>query len=694
MKIKQYLSFFLFLCAIPTVFFAQANDECVNNIFLDAVADYCSSVGEFNNQTATPSPQINPGCFPADANNDVWFAFKAIGTDVKIRVIGAAGNNSGGTLQSPQFTLYSGNCTSLIEEQCFSDAFGSNIAESFAGPLVVGQNYFIRVGARNTNVGTFQLCVTNFNSVPEPSSDCPTGVVLCDKQAFSVESLSGVGSLNNELGNDDCIGQEFSSAWYKWTCDQAGSLTFTLDPGNPNDDLDFSVYELPNGIDDCDVKDLLRCVASGENVGQPFADWQICTGATGLSEADNDTSEAPGCQNSDNNFAAAINMQVGESYALIVNNFSNSGFGFDIQFGGTGTFLGPQPDFLVNPEEGTQCDIDMVTFQDNSFIPDGFTTSYQWFFGEDAVPAVANTPGPHEVLYESFGTKSIVLQITTEEGCIVTTVRDIFIESCCPPDANLDIQLGEVIEPICADDATGSIAVSGTGGVPAYEYSLDGINFQQGNLFNFVPAGDFDVFIVDKKGCLDSVDVVLNAPPPLIVDAGESFMINLGETVELNGSLISSDSPTGDPMWTPPDDIFEDSLTYSPLLLPLNTTTYTLTVIDELGCTDSDTTTVFVSKRRPIYIPNAFSPNDDGINDLFTIYGGAGATSIRYLRIFNRWGGLVYENIDFPLNQVALGWDGSFKGEELGPDVFAYVAEVEFIDGVSLLLKGDISLVR
>ncbi|MGK0363194.1 MAG: gliding motility-associated-like protein [Saprospiraceae bacterium] len=694
MKIKQYLSFFFFLCAVPTVFFAQINDECVNNIFLANVADYCSTVGEYNNQMATPSPQVNPGCFPVDANNDVWFAFKAIGTDVKIRVVGAAGNNFGGTMQNPQFALYSGDCTNLTEEQCFSDAFGANIAESFAGPLVVGQNYFIRIGARNTNVGTFQLCVTNFNSVPEPSSDCPTGVVLCDKQAFSVESLSSVGSLTNELTSDDCIGQEFSSAWYKWTCDQAGSLSFILNPGNPNDDLDFSVYELPNGIDDCVGKVLLRCVASGENVGQPFADWQACTGATGLSESDNDTSEAPGCGNGDNNFASAVNMETGKSYALIVNNFSNSGFGFDIQFGGSGTFLGPQPDFLVNPEEGTQCDIDMVTFEDNSVIPAGFTASYQWFFGEDAIPAIANTPGPHEVLYESFGTKSILLQITTEEGCIVTQVRDIFIEACCPPDANLDIQLDETVDPLCADEATGSVTVSGIGGVPAYQYSLDGINFQQGSMFSFVPAGDFEIFIVDKKGCLDSIDVLLNDPPPLIVDAGEDFTIDLGETVELNGSLISSDSPTGDPMWTPSDNIIEDSLTYSPLLLPFGTMTYTLTVIDELGCTDLDTTTVFVIPIRPVYVPNAFTPNEDGINDFFTLYGGAGATSVRYLRVFNRWGGLVYENTDFSLNQEALGWDGYYRGKRLGTDVFAYVAEVEFIDGVTLLLKGDISLVR
>lgn len=692
MKQKIYLSLFLFLPVLNLL--AQANDECVTNIEIEDVADFCSPVAAFSNQGSSLSPQANATCFPAGNDNDVWFSFKAIGTDVKIGVLGAAGNNSGGTLQSPQFALYEGDCTNLTEIQCFSDAFNNNIAESFAGPLIPGATYYIRVGARDENVGTFQLCINNFNAVPDPSSDCPTAVVLCDKQAFAVESLQGVGSLNNELANNDCIGQEFSSAWYKWTCDQAGTLTFTLTPGNPNDDLDFSVYELPGGLDDCANKQLLRCMASGENVGQPFSQWEPCTGETGLSEADNDTSEAPGCANGDNNFAAALNMETGRSYALIVNNFSNSGFGFNIEFGGTGTFLGPQPDFFVNPEIGTQCDIDEVDFVDNSVIPDGFTASYQWFFGEGASPQTANDAGPHTVVYESFGTKTILLQITTESGCIVTSVRDIFIEACCPPDADLMIQAEDIIDPICAGEPGGSISVSGTGGNPAYQYSLNGENFQQGSNFDFVSAGTYDVFIVDQKGCVDSLEVTLTDPPPIIVDAGPDQAIDLGETIQLNGDLISFNLPPNPPVWTPGGNFLGDSLIYDPEVLPLGTTVYTLTVTDEPGCSAFDTMTVNVSLRRPIYIPNAFTPDEDGVNDFFTIYGGAGAVRIVYLRVFNRWGGLIFENTDFALNADALGWDGTHRGEEMGTDVFAYVAEVEFIDGVRVLLNGDLTLIR
>mgnify|MGYP000197366683 CR=1 FL=1 len=81
-------------------------------------------------------------------------------------------------------------------------------------------------------------------------------MILCDKSPFYVESLVGTGNNNNELSANDCIDEEFASVWYKWTCDVSGTLTFDLIPNNyqagfESDDIDFVVYELPNGIEDC-----------------------------------------------------------------------------------------------------------------------------------------------------------------------------------------------------------------------------------------------------------------------------------------------------------------------------------------------------------------------------------------------------------------------------------------------------------
>ena len=187
--IRNGLNAVVFLAITVTGLAAQpVNDACQNAIFLTDLDGYCSSVAAFSNSDATASPQTLPGCFPPDGPVDVWFAFVADATNVNISVVGNSGLNAGGSLLNPQLALYSGDCDALVEEECISDAFNNNLAETFGGPLEVGQTYYIRVSARSGQTGTFQLCINAFNAVPAPSGDCPTGVVLCDKSTFTVES--------------------------------------------------------------------------------------------------------------------------------------------------------------------------------------------------------------------------------------------------------------------------------------------------------------------------------------------------------------------------------------------------------------------------------------------------------------------------------------------------------------------------
>jgi hypothetical protein len=165
---------------------------------------------------------------------------------------------------------------------------------------------------------------------------------LCDKSPFVVDSLFGAGMDRNEIESGNCIFEEFQSSWYKWTCDESGSLTFTLTPNNHrgrnfvSDDLDFAVYELTNGLDDCrqQSRTLIRCMASGANgdgAGNalPLAQWIDCNGPTGLRTGESDFTETAGCARGDNNFVAPLSMETGKSYMLVINNYSRSGLGFE-----------------------------------------------------------------------------------------------------------------------------------------------------------------------------------------------------------------------------------------------------------------------------------------------------------------------------------------------------------------------------
>ena len=431
MKIKNLSAILVVgLFYISPLLAQPVNDDCNNAITLDDVTNFCSSVGAYNLTGATPSSQTLPSCWPlVSQENDIWFQFTAEATDVNIVMLGNTSGaiGPGGTLQSPQFALFEGDCDGVFTEvACSSDNSNTNITESFAGPLTIGQTYYIRAGARDGNVGSFQLCIDNFNGVPEPSGDCNDAVVLCDKSPFTVESVTGTGNNNNEVAGSSCLQGENATTWYKWTCDVAGTLEFTLTPNNPSDDLDFAVFELPDGLENCDNKIELRCMASGENVSQAFSTWEPCTGATGMMSGQTDTNEQPGCANGDDNFIAAIDMVVGTSYALIVDNFSNTGNGFSIEFGGTSTFLGPNADFEVNSE--IVCFGNTTTFTDVSTSVSGIT-DWEWNFGLGAVPATATGEGPHDVVYNTLGQKSIVLRITTEAGCQITHIENIFIEN-------------------------------------------------------------------------------------------------------------------------------------------------------------------------------------------------------------------------------------------------------------------------
>jgi gliding motility-associated-like protein len=138
----------------------------------------------------------------------------------------------------------------------------------------------------------------------------------------------------------------------------------------------------------------------------------------------------------------------------------------------------------------------------------------------------------------------------------------------------------------------------------------------------------------------------------------------------------------------------------NPVATPQVTTAYTLIATDANGCSASEGTLIVVIGDTldpdecftSFYIPNAFTPNGDGVNDIFFVYG-RGVEELQ-LRIFNRWGELVFETKD-----QSRGWDGTYRGQLLNPDVFVYELRVTFCDGSRIsssseFRKGSITLIR
>jgi gliding motility-associated-like protein len=682
---------FIVLLSFPFILWGQSNNVCGNAFHINDVEGFCSAPGQFSNVGASASAVAEPMCWPQGTNtNDVWFSFAPTAPGMYIQLIGNTGSGQG-SLNLPSMEILAGVCSSLNEIACGSTQPGQeNIVEITLTDLLIGQIYYIRVDGRQNNVGDFTICLDAFIPVPVPESDCDKAVVLCDKSPFFIENLSGVGEDVNEV-NGSCVQSEFASVWYKWTCENPGSLTFTLTPNNAPDDLDFAVYRLPSGIDECTDKELLRCMASGETIGAPAAQNQPCMGATGLSLQATDNTETPGCQAGDDNFVAAINMVAGESYALIVNNFSRSGFGFNIQFGGTGTFLGPVPDFVVDAVQAFECDKTIIFTNQSESLTDSIV-SLSWNFGVGSTPSFSTGEGPHDVIYESFGPKLAALTIESSRGCQVTKILDLFVEPCCADTSTLRVE-ANIQDLICAGVPDGLISATGFNGSPQYSYSLDGEVFQPSSIFGQLFSGIYDVFIQDQKGCRDTIEVFVDEPPPLVVDAGVDTSVDLGFSIDLM-AIYTPAFVNVSPQWFPPDGGVVCDTCLTTTVVPPGTTTYEILVTDDTGCTATDQVTVRVEIKRPIYAPNAISPNSDLYNDFFNLFGGPAVQGVDLIQIYDRWGNLVYEGQNVPINDEFAGWDGKFNDQYVNPGVFAWLAIVTFIDGVSIEFAGDVTVFR
>ena len=109
-----------------------------------------------------------------------------------------------------------------------------------------------------------------------------------------------------------------------------------------------------------------------------------------------------------------------------------------------------------------------------------------------------------------------------------------------------------------------------------------------------------------------------------------------------------------------------------------------------------DSVTILVVKNRPIYVPNIIAPDNPTQfpNDKFTLFAGPAAERIEILRIFDRWGELVYEGKDMPLGENGGGWDGTFRDKPVMPGVFAFVAYVRFVDQEVIEYTGDVTVKR
>jgi gliding motility-associated-like protein len=188
----------------------------------------------------------------------------------------------------------------------------------------------------------------------------------------------------------------------------------------------------------------------------------------------------------------------------------------------------------------------------------------------------------------------------------------------------------------------------------------------------------------------DTKDATVTIHTKPVINAGEDVELPVGSSIQI---AATSSNDVSRFEWFPPAGLScVDCL--SPLATPKQTTSYILTATNQYGCISSDEVTIkMVCESGVVFLPNTFTPNGDGQNDIFYIRG-KGINTVKSFRIYNRWGQLVFERSNFNIEDSAYGWDGKAKGVLVAPDVFVYVAELVCDTNEPFTLKGNVMLLR
>jgi len=345
----------------------------------------------------------------------------------------------------------------------------------------------------------------------------------------------------------------------------------------------------------------------------------------------------------------------------------------------------------------------------NSFIPRPFdfmadlvvtTPCPSQTNGSIAIENVGGGTAPYNFTFEGIdvgttttfsdlaGGSTYTVLVEDDNGC--SFERSALVEE--PEDFIIDL----VINPPCPNQTNGSIAIENVvGGTPPYNFTFQGLDVGTTTLFSDLP-GDvtYTILVEDNNGCTFEQSAFVEQPGSLIFELGENKIVELGTPVEI--SPFYNFTPS-DFIWkalAPMDcEEFEDCDQLN--FIPTSSEQITLELFTSPGCSLIDSLFIEVLEVRKVYIPNSFSPNADGLNDFFTVFGSIPNVEIvEELKVFNRWGAVVFENENFLPNDLQNGWDGTYKEEPLNIGVYVYSAAVRFVDGNVIRYSGDVSIVK
>lgn len=255
-----------------------------------------------------------------------------------------------------------------------------------------------------------------------------------------------------------------------------------------------------------------------------------------------------------------------------------------------------------------------------------------------------------------------------------------------------DVSVTPVDTTICEGDSYQAFAF-GSGNAPSSTYQWFDINggtvglscVNCTNPYITPPSTAFNRYAcvrTDAYSCTDTAysNVLVLAKPVVSILNGDSITIKYQQEVNLIATGASVYNWT--PVWGTSNPNVSNTI-----VSPAEPTLYTVYGLNESGCRSEDSIYVNIDYHDNLFVPNAFSPNGDGNNDIFKI-ANLTFQNVQEFRVMNRWGQEVFSATD------NRGWNGTFKGKPQDPATFYYLIKVAYPDGATKTFKGDVILVR
>ncbi len=355
----------------------------------------------------------------------------------------------------------------------------------------------------------------------------------------------------------------------------------------------------------------------------------------------------------------------------------------EVLVGGPNTIriLGALPFFGMDKK--AFCDTGTILFANFTIGNDPVITSV-WDFGD----GVTSTQRDPSHTYTAPGTYLPSLTATTEAGCVKTLIDTVRIHATPNPTI-----VGDTV--VCINELMplqGVLAYPDTAVRWAWNLGNGANSTLQNPSTRYGNSGSYNIQLTATNllGCTNNTSATVRVVPNPVINVLQNPVIVVGTGINLPvtygpGIVVYN--------WLPPTNLDCPGCA-TPFANPKKTTKYTINVTDVNDCPASaDIEVVVVCNEKNYFLPNTFSPNNDGNNDVF-YPRGTGLTRIHSLRIFNRWGEMVFERKDFPANDPSMGWNGTYKGKKADLDVYVYIVEWVCENSTVVPSRGNVALIR